>query len=179
MNESIEQKLKTHEPLIRRITVKLLRKHYHPHRRDSFDDYLSEARIAAWKALRSHQNKQHANIEYLIICAVRNHLCSIDRRLDRSKRKPLTQEEFTEFVGEKGNGVSLLAECIDVESALDQDEFQLIRRLAMGHTLLDLARERCGGDVTTKQLNRRKSEIMACLQHIRLKLILNDASPIT
>ena len=50
MKTTIERQLIQYEGLIRATTIRLLRK-YSRERRDALDDYLAEARIAAWRAL--------------------------------------------------------------------------------------------------------------------------------
>lgn len=163
---TIEQQLRKYEGLIRHTTHKLLAKHRNSRRRDGFDDYLSEARIAAWRAIKAFDEARHVRVETFIICAVRNHLATVDRALNSKMRTPFAEAEFLEAI-ESGGHDRRFAALAEIKDALCENDYQLVRQLAMGHGITELAEAR----------GVRREEVIQCLHRIQHKLQSLGLSP--
>jgi len=166
-----------HDALIRAAALKYT-KHFTTARHiEVSDDLINEARIAAWKAIRTYQTGKNAKIETYITVCIRNRMIELHRKAHRQCRPELT------FPGEK------MTQVADLQATEDPTE-QLTEVLTLKKILNDreyhvLSHLKSGGciDVLVAEYQTRKRtpvearhEVVLCLHRIRRKLKLRGLS---
>lgn len=169
--------LVTYDALIRAAAFKYT-KHFTSARHiETSDDLISEARIAAWKAITSYRHGKKAKLETYITVCIRNRMIELNRKAHRQCRPELA------FPGERltyaadlqatDDPTERLAEDLTLREILNEREYRVLSHLRAGGDLKDLVSEY---QTRKRTIVEARHEVTTCLHRIRRKLKLRGLS---
>jgi len=184
--DRVSRLIKRHEPLLRYIVKKYLERLVNDDRSAyRFDDLLQEARIAAWRAVMSHdENKRSKVSTYMGTCAT-NKMRDLVRKVNRLKNPSYTPIEdiHLEKVDESiEQQYDLKNMSVTLEKFLETDHYKYIEKIINEDFTLDeilkYAMGLHGSDPDDGRRHRRKcrDEVVSCLSQVQQALELSAKS---
>jgi DNA-directed RNA polymerase specialized sigma24 family protein len=170
--KSEEKILVEYEGLIR-ATVSRVVKNFNKRRHiDDYDDFLSVARMAAWRAITTYQSDKKAKLSTYIVRCITNNLIQLDRHANKVSSPDL------DFVDDEFQ-IELRAGHTDVRytaqsKLLTSDEETVLRKIVSGKPLPMIVREKSFSEHVTRR--RASEEVGKCLDRIRQKLTFKEVS---
>jgi len=163
--------LREYEGLIRATTKRVVRNFNRSRHINDYEDFLSVARVAAWRAITTYRDDKNAKLSTYIVRCIQHKLFDLDRAANKKAAPDL------EFIGDSAE---IEYRCVTTErylppsSILNDDEANLLRKVIKGKDMPTIVRERS----FSKHITRRKAslEVSKCLRHIRQRLTLKELS---
>lgn len=179
--DDIDKLLRKYEGLIRATACKYTRQFGRSTRYlGNSDDHLAEARIAAWRALVTYDDKKQTKVETYMIGCIKNRMIDLTRRANRPSRPSLHFEDretltmMADLIGSYDRAEETDDRLVYAK-LLDPPEFETLCHFLDGGGLDQLVRERCR-KTPVGSTSALRGEIVQCLRRIQLKLKSNGLS---
>ena len=174
----LNRMLRQHDLLIRATALRYAKK-FAIRDHGTSDDFINEARIAAWRALENYQVGHATKVETFIVRCIKNRMIDIRRYTLRKTRPSLhyTDQQLLAQVADVGPLAGRTDEVdgrLSLRAVLDDEEFTVLSHLTQGGDLGDLISTRCRMKSLGK--NESRGEVVACLHRIKRKLNQNGLS---
>lgn len=159
--------LKDHERLIIHTTNRVIRKFKKSRHISDYDDFVAEARIAAWKAIVSYKSDKQTKLSTYIARCIANRLKDLNKKAYRQSTPDL------EFYGpEDFHYDQPIDPSVTNVGSLSSDELSILKKVMGGKPLKVIINE-CASikDVSTEYARKK---VIRCLHRIRQKLTLEE-----
>lgn len=160
VGDQIEVTLKEFDNLIKIVTRKVIQKFNYEKHFDQYEDFISEARIAAWMAIKTYNKDKNAKLDTYITRCIKNRLYSINRKRNRKKNPSILLSGDIAMLADNNNWEH---PHFTIQTLLNEKEIKIVENVINGESL--------------KQLGSRR-EVKKCLDQIRQKLTLEETNPV-
>lgn len=174
----LNRTLREHETLIRKTALRYAKRFALGQFGDN-DDFVNEARIAAWRAIEAYREGRKAKLETFISVCIKRRMIDLRRHALRKSRGQLVClgldiEPLVDAVERALPDDEEVEDSLTLRAILDDEEHGALSHLMNGGTISALVAAWC----RKKSLGSSESrcEVVACLRRIKLKLMQRGLS---